>query len=142
MIAIEKFLILKSIDLFKQTDDEILMELALASVEKNIMPEEKIITKGEIGSSLFVVVNGKVKVHDGKNKIAELCKSGVFGELAALSPEVRIASVTAIDESLVLEIQRDVIYDLMNLNVGLAQGIIEVLCKRVRELAIISNDRN
>ncbi len=138
MITLERLLILKSVDLFKKTDDEALVELAALATECEFKAGETIIRKGELGSCMFVIVSGRVKVHDGDRIIAELGELTVFGEMAALSPEVRIASVTALQDVFLLKIEREVIYEVMSLNSGLAQGIIEVLCQRARSLAILA----
>ena len=46
-----------------------------------------------------------------------------------------IASVTAIDETLVLKISSTILYDLMEIQIELAKGIIHVLCQRSRSIA-------
>lgn len=135
MITMEKLLVLKSVDLFKKTEDEALVELAMLSTECQYPAGETIFRKGDLGSSMYVIVSGRVKVHDGDRVLTELGERTVFGEISALSPEVRIASVTALEEVLLLKIEREVIYEVMCLNAGLAQGIIEVLCQRARALA-------
>lgn len=135
MITIEKLLILKDVAIFKYTPDEILLELAACLQEQYVVENELIVKKGDLGNVMFIIAQGKVKVHDDKTILAELGEREVFGELAALSPEVRIASVSAKEDSLLLVLSHGRLYDMMSRNIGLVKGIIEVLCQRARQMA-------
>lgn len=135
MNTFEKMIFLKSMPLFKYLKDDVLLGVASVLEEQLVKPAELIIQKGDLGTTMYMVVAGKVKVHDGDRVIKEMGDHEVFGELAALSPEKRIASVTALEETLLLKITSTVIYDLMEMQAELAKGIIQVLCQRVRSIA-------
>ena len=135
MNTFEKMLFLKSMPLFKYVKDDVLLGVASVLEEQLVKPGELIIQKGDLGTIMYMVVAGKVKVHDENRTIKEMGDHEVFGELAALSPEKRIASVTALEETLLLKISSTVIYDLMEMQTELARGIIQVLCQRVRSIA-------
>jgi CRP/FNR family transcriptional regulator, cyclic AMP receptor protein len=135
MITLEKLILLHGIPLFRYTSDEILLELAFALTEQYALPGETIVEKGEFSTDMYLIAWGKVKVHDGDKILAQLAEHDVFGELAALSPEVRIASVSALENTLLLKISHDVLYEIMARNIGLVRGIVEVLCQRTRAIA-------
>jgi len=135
MDTFEKMLFLKSLSLFQYVKDEVLVSIAGAVEEMTFQPGELIIQKGGLGNTMFMIVDGKVKVHDNDHLLKEMGPHEVFGELAALSPEKRIASVTAIDETFVLKINSTTLYDLMEIQIELAKGIIQVLCQRSRSIA-------
>jgi len=135
MDTFEKMLFLKSMPLFKYVKDEILVSIASILEEQLVKPGELIIQKGALGTEMFMIVEGKVKVHDEGRLLKELGPHEVFGELAALSPEKRIASVTALDETFLLKINSMALYDLMEMQIELAKGIIQVLCQRTRSIA-------
>jgi CRP-like cAMP-binding protein len=135
MITIEKLLILKSVKLFEHTPDDVLLELASSLTEVNYLVGETIIHKGEYGSSMFIIVSGKAKILDGETTLAEVGEYDYFGELAVLSPEARIATVVVTEELLALKVTSSVLYELMNLDIGLVKGIILELCDRYRTLA-------
>ncbi|MDF1757912.1 MAG: cyclic nucleotide-binding domain-containing protein [Legionellaceae bacterium] len=103
--------------------------------EVRVTAGHEIIRKGEFGNSSFIVVEGRVKVHDDDILITEMGTREMFAELSALSPEKRIASVTALEDSLLFKLSGDSLYEFMNLHTGLAKGIIEFLCFRVRQIA-------
>jgi CRP-like cAMP-binding protein len=121
--------------LFKYVKDDALLDVASVLEEQIVKSGELIIQKGDLGTIMYMVVSGKVKVHDGEYILKEMGDHEVFGELAALSPAKRIASVTALEETLLLKISSRVIYDLMEMQIELAKGIIHVLCHRVRSIA-------
>lgn len=135
MNTFEKMLFLKSMPLFKYVKDDVLLGVASVLEEQTVKEEESFIQKGEFGTIMYMIVTGRVKVHDGEEFIKELGDHEVVGELAALSPEKRIASVTALEETLLLKISSSTIYDLMEMQPELAKGIILVLCQRVRSIA-------
>jgi CRP-like cAMP-binding protein len=131
----EKMLFLKSMPLFKYVKDDVLLSVASVLEEQSVQAGELIIQKGEMGTIMYMVVEGKVKLHDGDRFIKEMGDHEVFGELAALYPERRIASVTALEETLLLKVSSTTLYDLMEIQAGLAKGIIQFLCQRVRSIA-------
>lgn len=135
MITLEKMLILKTISLFKYTPDELLLTVATIAEEQTAQAEELIIQQGDLGTALYMIVKGKVKVHTETKLITELGERDVFGELAALLPEKRIASITATETTLLLKINHTDLYNLMELHLGLAKGIIHFLCNRVKTIA-------
>lgn len=136
MITLEKILALKSVYLFSYTPEEVLVEVALAAREQLYAAGKHIIKKDHFGDTMYVILSGKVKVHDGEIMLAELHGNDVFGELSALLPEKRIASVTALEDTMVLKISSEDLYQLMDLHSGLAKGIIQFLCMRMRERSI------
>lgn len=135
MDTFEKMLFLKSLPLFQYVKDEVLLSIATAVEEQSFQPGALIIQKGILGNTMYMIVEGKVKVHDNDRVLKEMGPHEVFGELAALSPEKRIASVTALDETYVLKISSTTLYDLMEIQIELAKGIIQVLCQRSRSIA-------
>lgn len=136
MIALEKLLLLKSITFFKQTPDDLLLQVVIsASKEKNFNAGELIMEKGEIGTDMYVIITGRVKIHVGDTFVKELGEREIFGELAALSFGTRVSSVSAITDCHLLKINSDALYDAMNFDIGLAKGIIKALCERTQSMS-------
>jgi CRP-like cAMP-binding protein len=133
LLTLEKVLILKSVSIFSEIPEEALLELATTLEERRIKTDETILSKGEIGTSIFIIVEGKVKVHDEEVVLATISVREVFGELAALDPEPRSASVTAMTDTYVFRIGQRLLYELISRHVEVARGIMKVLCRRIRE---------
>lgn len=137
MIMLEKLLLLKSVTFFKQTPDELLMEIAHSALQEIALESgQQVIQKGEVGNAMYVIVNGRVKIHDGDLLIGELGEREIFGELAALSFGQRVSCVSAITDCLLLKISSVALYDMMTLDIGLAKGIIKALCERTQSMSL------
>jgi cAMP-dependent protein kinase regulator len=102
----------------------------LASLRlRTIAPGETIVTEGERGDAMYVVVGGKVEVWRrdagaaGRVPITTLGEGAFFGEMALVSNAARFASVTAVEETQVLELDRAVVDDLAGRYPALAQVI-------------------
>jgi len=88
---------------------------------------------GDLGTSMYIIVEGKVKVHVGESVFATLGERTIFGELAALDPEPRTASITAIEDTYLFKLEQKALYELMSENSDISKGIFHVLCNRLRE---------
>jgi PAS domain S-box-containing protein len=86
---------------------------------------------------MYAIINGSVKVHEN-NHIYDTLKSGdCFGEYALIDNETRSASITAIEKTTVLKLDRAHFLELMAHDSGFANGILAVMIKRHRELDMI-----
>ena len=84
---------------------------------------------------MFAVVRGRLRVHHGERSITHLGPGSTVGELAALVPEPRSASVTALEPTTLLRIDRPLLEELLADRPALAAGIIAALVAMVRERA-------
>lgn len=80
-------------------------------------PGEILIAEGEYASSMYIVIQGRVKVvreveGGGEIKLAELGDGTFFGEMALLSDAPRTASVIAIEEALLFQISRELVEEI------------------------------
>jgi CRP-like cAMP-binding protein len=134
LLTIERVIILKSIGIFSEVPEEDLVEVASIVEEIEVQKGKEIIQKGDIGTSMYIIVKGRARVHDGDATIAELPERTVFGELAALDPEPRSASVSALEDCELFKLEEGPLYDLMAEHVEVVRGIIRVLCRRMRNM--------
>ncbi len=132
LMTIEKVIILKSVNIFSDIPDDALAQLSYRVKEIEAKAGDAIIKAGELGTSMYIVVNGKLRVHNEEEEIATLNEREVFGELAALDPEPRAASITALEDTLLFEIDGDPLYELMSEHMEISHAIIHVLCERIR----------
>lgn len=139
--TIEKVIILKTVSVFSQTPDDVLAEVAELLEEVEAAEGETIFNKGDLGDSLYVIVDGKVRVHDGDRLLNYLGERDVFGEMALLDPEPRLASVTTVEPTRFFRLAQAPFYELMADRPEVATGIIRVLTghlrARVRDLATL-----
>lgn len=105
------------------------LEAILASTELRSYAEgDIIVTEGEQGSSLFLIVSGEVKVFTRGERgehvpLAELGAGDFFGEVSLLTGRPRTATITAKGEVTAIELARDDIDDITASH----PGVLEVL---------------
>lgn len=133
LLTVEKVLALKGVDLFSALAEQDLVEVAYIAEEVDADAGDRVIAQGEMGTSLYVIVSGSVRVHRGEYEIVRLGQRDVFGELATLDPEPRSADVTALEDCLFLRIEGTALYDLMAEHPAVTRGVIAVLCERLRD---------
>ena len=132
LLTIEKIIILKSIKLFSEISEENLFDLANSLKEVEYEKGVKVITQGELGTSMYIVISGEVEVQIDGKKIMTLGEKEVFGELSALDPEPRAATVVTTKSTLLFKIESTVLYYLIAEYPNVAKGIIRILCDRIR----------
>jgi CRP-like cAMP-binding protein len=136
VITLEKLLLLKSITLFKQMPEDLLLHLVTSLIkEKMVSAEELILDKSDVNSIIYIIVSGTVKVHDESRTIKELGAREIFGELSALTNQKPVCNVSALEDCLLLTIDGDSLYDLMSIEPGLSKGIIIALCERTQGMS-------
>ncbi len=132
LLTIEKVIILKSIKLFSEISEEDLLNLAVSLKEIEYDPAIEVIRQGDLGTSMYIIVAGSVDVVIDGKIVATLNEKEVFGELAALHPEPRIATVITTKNTLLFKIESDLLYELISEYQNVARGIISILCQRLR----------
>jgi hypothetical protein len=130
--TVEKVLMLKTVPMFSQTPDNVLADVAGLLEEVDVSENETIFHQGDSGDSLYVILDGKVRVHNGERLLNYLGECDVFGEMALLDPEPRLASVTAIEPTRLFRLDQAPFYELMEERPEVATGIIRVLSKHLR----------
>jgi ATP/ADP translocase len=129
---VEKVLFLKKIDLFRRIRGDDLARIAEIAEEYSYDQGDRIFNEGDMGDALYLIVSGKVKIHKGETQLAELGERQCFGEIAILDAEPRSASVTSLAPLLALRIKREDFGEIMQQKPEIAQGVIKVLCGRLR----------
>ncbi len=132
LMTIERVVILKSVDIFATIAEDHLVELARIANEVDYRAGDAIMRRGESGTSMYIIISGRVRIHAGDQVIAELGEREVIGELAALDPEERSADITAVTDTRVFCIESGSLYELMGEHGDVNREIIRVLCRRLR----------
>jgi len=131
--TVEKVLFLKSVDLFRALPGEELAQIAEIAEEQPFAAGEQVFAEGEPGDALYLVLEGTVKVHQSQRQLAHLGVRDVFGEMAIVDSEPRSASVTAVQDAVLLKIARDDFRDILLERPEIGMGIIKVLSRRLRD---------
>ena len=129
---LEKTILLKTVDLFQDIPGELLSQVSQISKAKNYDNDEIIFRDGDVGDSMFIVLEGKISITKGDKEIALLEKGASLGEMALLDNENRSANAIAKEDSILLKINQDVFYELMESNADIMKQIIKLLTGRIR----------
>jgi CRP-like cAMP-binding protein len=140
---------LQASKLFSSFEREALVEILSSTELRSFDEGDIIVTEGETGSSLFLIVGGTVKVFtrtdDGSNvPLAELGTGDFFGEVSLLTGKPRTATITARTEVTAIELDRadfdritqghpEVRKVLEDFYERRAQDTVEAVIKRIRE---------
>lgn len=129
----EKKLILRSVKLFDRTPDAVLAEVAALLQEMTFPAGTTIFEQGDHGDAMYIIVNGRVRVHRGGRTLAYVEMHNVFGEMSVIDPEPRSASITTEVETHLLRLDRAPFYRLMAHRIEIAFGVIHMLAQYQRE---------
>ena len=108
--AAERQRLLAGVDLFASLTDEQRATIAASMRPLDFGDGETIVREGDPGKSMYVVASGRVNIvlaATGKS-VAVTEKGGYFGEMSLLTGDPRTASVIAIGDVRVLEIDAEV----------------------------------
>ena len=123
---------LKNVSIFKEVAPQSLAAIALVLKSQTLDAATNVFKKGDSGTSMYIIEEGRVKVHDEDYVFNELTIGDVFGEYALLDTESRSASITTISPTRLLKLDQQDFYWLMNSNVEVMRGIMRVFTKRLR----------
>jgi len=129
----EKTILLRSVGLFAEAAGDVLAEVAALLQPVTARAGQTIFDKGDCGDCMYIIVEGRVRVHDGELTLNYLGACDVFGEMALLDIEARVASVTAIEDTHLLRLDQAPFQALMTSQAGVALGVIRVLSRRLRD---------
>ena len=134
LLLIEKVLVLKSLNLFKDTPENILADLAPLMKEMEYEQGIEIFKEGDTGDCMYIIQQGNIKIHKGNTTLAILKEKEVFGELSLLDADTRSASATADTDCILYKIDQEPFYELMDERPEVAKGFIKILCQRLRTM--------
>ena len=99
---------------------------------------EIVINKGDEGSCLFVIQEGRVGIFDengnGEYKIAELGAGEFFGEMGLFEKDVRSCTVRSVGNTKILTIDKKNFYKTIQKDPTLAYRLLQKMSFRLREL--------
>lgn len=103
---------LAGIGLLEPLGPERIRALAALAAERVYAADEPVIRQGEAGASMFVILSGRVAVTVQQPgtvavRLAELSGGDYFGEMSLMTGAPRSATVTAIEETRLLEVGKD-----------------------------------
>ena len=93
---------------------------------------DPIIQQGDHGDSMFLIVEGEVRIYQNSSDLATLKEQDYFGEMSILDGEPRSASAAAATDCLLLRINQSDFHDILSSHPEVALAIIRTLSQRLR----------
>ena len=132
LLTIEKVMVLRSLSIFENVPDDVLSNLAELAEETFTEKAGPIYEKGGMGRTMYVIVSGRVRMHDEDRTFVSLGEREFFGELTTLDPSPHSASASAEEDVTLLGLDRDALYEVMSEHPEILRGFIHILCERLR----------
>jgi CRP/FNR family transcriptional regulator, cyclic AMP receptor protein len=127
--------------IFQAMQPEELDGILRLSSERHASRGTVIFQKGDAGSSLMAVLRGRVRVSsissEGREVTLNVISPGeIFGEIALLDAKPRSADATAIEDTLLLIVERRQFLPFLRQNDDLYLRLLSMLCDRLRRTSL------
>ena len=137
--------VLRRAALFAALDDDQAAELRASMTEVTLARGESLFHEGDPGDRLYVVVEGKVKLHraspDGReNMLAVLGPSEMIGELSLFDPGPRTATATALTEVKLLGLGHGDLLPLLHARPEVSIALLRAIARRLRRTNDVMSD--
>ncbi|MDD4554431.1 MAG: ATP-binding protein [Bacteroidales bacterium] len=127
---------LKTVSIFSETPDEVLKQIADHLIEMEVSEGDHIVLKGELGDAMYIIVDGRVKVHDAEYIFSVLKTRDVFGKYYLLDKKERSATVTALSHTFLYRFNQDLFYRITRTENTIIRGVLKALVRRLRDMNI------
>ena len=135
LTVIEKVLFLQDVEIFEHVTNEDLSYIAAIAQEVRFNAEKVVYKEGDISDSMYMVLEGKVKIHIGESLVMMEDLKDVFGAWSLFDDEVRLVSATTYEDCLLLQIYKEDMLELLADHVGITEGILKAMAKRLHSVA-------
>jgi CRP-like cAMP-binding protein len=125
---------LAAVPMFADFSKRHLQRLARDTDELTFAPGESVVREGDLGETLFVVLEGEGKVTRGGKKVGAVVPGDFFGELAAIDAEPRTASVIAVTQLRVLRLFRRHLMALLDDEPQVTMKLLDGIVRRLRQV--------
>lgn len=132
--VVEKVIFLQNIDVFASIPTEQLAYIAAIAEEVSFLRGDVIYQLGDATDSLYVVVDGKVRLHRDSEEIMSAGAREAFGTWALLDDEPRVATATVDEDARLLRVDRDDFMELLADHSEITQGVFKTIVGRMRGL--------
>ncbi len=129
--------ILRDVIIFSESDEKILKLLASFLTDVFVEKNDTVFHKGDQLNAMYIIVEGKVKVHDGEHIFTQFGEKDFFGEYSLIDSSARSATVTAVETTHLLRLDQEDFYKIIKDNIEVSKAVLKALIKRLRDNNIL-----
>jgi len=134
LTTVEKVIFLQDVDVFAKIPLEDLAYIAMIADEVSAEAGQVIYSQGEVSDSMYLVLDGSIRLHRGGLEVMVAKPRDVFGTWALFDNETRIVTATSVEESSLLRIDKEDFLDLLSDHSKITEGVLKVLASKLRNL--------
>ena len=134
LTTVEKVLFLQDVDIFEFTTTDDLALIAAVTEEYEVPPGEILYKEGEMPDSMYMVVEGLVRLTRDGQEMMTAGPKDVFGTWALFDDEPRVVTAVAEEKTRLLRIDKEDFIDLLADYVEITRSILKTIVKRLRRL--------
>lgn len=135
LLTLEKILILKTVPLFKDIPEPALADFISSAEELAAVEGADLLNVNDEWSDMYIVLQGRLRVHKDGKTLKELGNTSVLGVLYALDPAVSGVAVSVLEDTTLFRVPSETLYQLMSEHKSLEKAIIGSLCGQLRDLS-------
>ncbi len=135
LTIVEKVIFLQDVEEFEYAKTEDLAHIATITDEVTFKPAAIIYREGEVSDSMYMVIEGSVRLDRSGEEVLTAKHKDVFGTWALFDDAPRMLTATALEETRLLRIEREDFYDILADHMKITEGILKSITKRWRALA-------
>lgn len=132
--TIEKVIFLQNVNVFSAVPTEQLAFVAAIAEEVAYLEKDTIYETHQPSDALYLVLEGKVRLHRDDEDIVTAGPKEAFGTWALFDDEPRVATATAAEDSRLLRIDRDEFHELLSDHTEITQAVLKNIAGRMRGL--------
>jgi CRP-like cAMP-binding protein len=132
--TIEKVIFLQNVDVFSHVATEQLAHIAAIAEEVSYLENDIVYEINQASDALFVVAEGKIKIHHEGEEITTVGAREAFGTWSLFDDEPRVATATAAEDSRLLRVDREEFHELLSDYTEITQAVLKNIAGRIRGL--------
>lgn len=132
--VVEKVIFLQNVDVFSEVPTEQLAFLAAIAEEVSLEDGEAVYAEDEASDSMYLVLEGEVRLHRGTAEITVARSKEAFGTWALFDDEPRVVSATCLSDARLLRVDKEDFIEVLADNVQITQGVLKAIVRRLRAL--------
>lgn len=132
LTVVERVIFLQNVDVFSEVSTENLALVATIGQEVEFAEDERIYTELSPSDSMYLVLEGEVRLHRGDITVTRAREKEAFGTWSLFDDEHRVTSATAVRRTVLLRVAKDDFIELLADNVEITQGVLKAVVRRLR----------